>query len=80
MATPIRAIQSNGDTGHRPSDLELVELVDAIVKAVDPIRDFEIGRLRSALEPFGGSTLFVDELRLNATHSVDEGCICGGLL
>ena len=79
MATPIRATQSNSGT-RRPSDPELVELVDAVVQAVDPVREFEIARLRSALEPFGGSSLFVDELRLNASASLDEGCICGGLL
>ena len=79
MATPIRATPSEGDTRHRLSDPDLVELVDAIVAAVDPARDFEIARLRSALEPFGGSTLFVDELRLNATGWADHGCICGGV-
>ena len=73
MATPIRATPSNGDSRHRSADPDLVELVDAIVAAVDPARDFEIARLRSALEPSGGSTLLGDELRLNATSSFDEG-------
>ena len=80
MATPIRATSSNGDTTHRPADPVLVELVDAIVAALDIRRDYEIARLHSALEPFGGSTLFADELRLNASPIFDEGCICGGLL
>ena len=80
MATPIRATLSNGDTLPRSADPVLVELVTAIVAALDVRRDYEIARLRSALEPFGGSTLFGDELRFNASPTFDEGCFCGGVL
>ncbi len=61
--------------GFRPArmDRELTELVDAIVEVADRARD--MGRLRLALEPFGGSSLFDAEIRLNGTFSA-EFCIC----
>ena len=56
---------------------ELIELVDALVAAVDIGRSWEIERLATALESFGASWLFADELRLNGTAS-PAGCICDG--
>jgi hypothetical protein len=53
-------------------DVALVELIDALVEAVDADRADEIDRLRSALEPFGGCQLFDAELRLSARESC--GC------
>ena len=61
-------------------DETLEVLVDAIVQAVDVNRDYEVDCLRSALEPFGGASLFNAELRLSGVSSVDDGCICGGIL
>lgn len=63
-----------------PVDAALVELIDAMVEAVDINRTAEIDRLRSALEPFGGNDLFITELRLSGTPTSYEGCICGGIL
>ena len=67
---------------HRPSpslaDPPLIALVDAIVQAVDVNRCYEIDRLRSSLEPFGGSSLFASEIRLNGVGTLGECCICGG--
>jgi hypothetical protein len=57
---------------------DLVELVDALVEAVDLNRWTEIDRLRLALEPFGVVPMFDAELRLNGLPSDNEGCICGG--
>ena len=62
----------------RPTDPSLADLVDALVEAIDINRQHEINRVRSALEPFGGSSLFDAELRLNGSASADEWCICGG--
>ena len=62
----------------RGQDEELTALVDALVEAVDIQRWSEIDRVRSALEPFGGTAIFDAELRLNGVASVDEWCICGG--
>jgi hypothetical protein len=59
-------------------DVALVDLVDALVAAIDLRRTREIDQLRFALEPFGGAALFDAELRLNGSASVDESCICGG--
>ncbi len=56
----------------------MIELVDAIVEAIDANRSTEVDRVRSALEPFGGSLLFDAEIRLNGLTSPHEGCICGG--
>ena len=61
-----------------PVDEVLGALVDAIVQAVDANRDYEIDRLRAALEPFGADSMFAAEMRLNARCGVDEWCICGG--
>ncbi len=67
---------------HRPppsrADPSLIALVDAIVQAVDVNRCYEIDRLRSSLEPFGGSSLFASEIRLNGVGTLCECCICGG--
>ncbi len=62
----------------RIADPELLDLVDALVEAIDINRAHETDRLRSALEPFGATKLFEAELRLNGTPSVIEWCICGG--
>ena len=62
----------------RGSDQLLVDLVDALVQAVDVNRSAEIDRLRTVLEPFGATAMFDAELRLNGAPSVDESCICGG--
>ncbi|MEM9655650.1 MAG: hypothetical protein AAGA65_26425 [Actinomycetota bacterium] len=50
----------------------LVELVDALVVAVDLDRASEVDRVTRALEPFGASRLFTDELRLNGTPSSES--------
>jgi len=57
---------------------DLVDLVDALVEAVDLNRWAEIDRLRAALEPLGLAAMFDAELRLNGIASGDEWCICGG--
>ena len=63
---------------NRLADPQLVDLVDALVEAIDLNRHHETQRVRSALEPFGASELFDVEMRLNGVPSVDECCICGG--
>ena len=63
--------------GQRSVDVELVELVDAIVAAVDLSRAWEIERLLTALEVFGAASIFTAELRLRGTASNDLDCICG---
>ena len=67
---------------HRPppslADPSLIALVDAIVQAVDVNRCYEIDRLRSSLEPFGGSSLFASEIGLSGVGTLCECCICGG--
>ena len=60
------------------ADPELLDLVDALVEAIDTNRSHETDRVRSALEPFGGAALFDAELRLNGAPSINEDCICGG--
>ena len=62
----------------RRADAALTALVDSLVQAVDMNRDYEVNRLRNALEPFGATALFDAELRLNGIASLDEWCICGG--
>lgn len=47
----------------------LVELVDALVVAIDLDRASEVDRVARALEPLGASRRFADELRLNGTSS-----------
>ena len=54
-------------TGSAPTDL--VDLVDALVEAVDTDRADAIDRVQAALQPFGASTLFAAELRLNGRSS-----------
>ncbi|MEM9562169.1 MAG: hypothetical protein AAGA93_06120 [Actinomycetota bacterium] len=44
-------------------------LVDALVEAIDTDRTTAVDRVRDALTPFGGSTLFDAELRLNGSSS-----------
>ena len=63
------------DTSPTRIDLDLVELVDALVAAVDLDRSWEVDRVTIALEPFGGSRLFVDEIRLNGSASAVD-CVC----
>ncbi len=58
-------------------DQALVDLVDAVVAAVDIDRCDEINRLREALEPFGGAWLFDDELRLNGRSTESHWCCLG---
>ena len=48
---------------------DLTYLVDALVEAVDTDREDAVERVRSALEPFGASTMFATELRLNGRSS-----------
>ena len=81
----IRDMALNTPTGidrSRPptalADPSLIALVDAIVQAVDVNRCYELDRLRMSLEPFGGSTLFAAEIRINGVGSLCECCICGG--
>ena len=80
MADCTRSDPSQGDTAvvPRSPDFELIDLVDALVAAVDASRTREIDQLRIALEPFGGTYIFDAELRLNGAPSVLEFCICGG--
>lgn len=59
----------------RIADRELVDLVDALVAAIDRSRTWEVEQVQSALAPFGASALFDYEFRLNGTASLD-GCIC----
>ncbi|MGB5756538.1 MAG: hypothetical protein WBM50_06460 [Acidimicrobiales bacterium] len=56
-------------------DRDLVDLVDALVAAVDTARSWEVERVHAALAPFGAAALFAEELRLNGTASCDE-CVC----
>ena len=51
------------------SDTDLVSLVDALVEAIDTDRADAVDRVREALAPFGGSTLFAAEVRLNGQSS-----------
>ena len=51
------------------TDPLVVELVDALVEAIDTDRDEAVERVRSALAPFGGSGLFSAEMRLNGRSS-----------
>ena len=60
----------------RTVDVDLVELVDAIVAAIDASRTWEIERLLTALEAFGAASIFTAELRLRGTSSDDLDCIC----
>jgi hypothetical protein len=66
MTTSIRSqLPAEPSSLAPPSlDLSLVELVDAIVAAADTSRCAEIDRLRFALEPFGGISIFDAEIRL----------------
>ena len=54
---------------HRSAPPDLVDLVDALVEAVDTDRYDAVDRVQSALQPFGASTLFAAELRLNGRSS-----------
>lgn len=63
-----------------PVDPDLVELIDAVVSAVDTDRSWEVERVAAALEPFGGGALFGDELRLNGTGSTECPCRAEGWL
>ena len=69
---------SSQSTICRSLDRDLLELVDAIVEAIDVARDSAVDRVRSALEPFAGEALFDAEIRLNGAAAFHEGCICGG--
>ena len=66
---------------YRPlaSERAVVELVDALVEAVDLGRCEAVERVRVALEPFGATGLFDAELRLNGAVSAGEWCLCGGM-
>ncbi|MEM9656629.1 MAG: hypothetical protein AAGA65_31430 [Actinomycetota bacterium] len=83
MTVEARSQTSAPDTRWRfPSqeDPDLVELVDAVVSAVDTDRSWEIERVAAALEPFGGAALFGDELRLNGSGSAECPCRAEGWL
>jgi len=56
-------------------DRDLVDLVDALVAAVDTARTWEVEQVQAAVAPFGGSGLFASELRLNGTASCEQ-CVC----
>ena len=61
-------------TNHRPelyrsAPPDLVDLIDALVEAIDTDRYDAVDRVQTALQPFGGSTLFAAELRLNGRSS-----------
>ena len=58
------------------ADPELLDLVDALVEAIDIKRLSEIDRVRLALEPFGAMELFDAELQHSGSSSDDEYCIC----
>ena len=77
MGVPVEA-RTAETTAQTDSDRRLVDLVDALVEAVDLNRDLEVDRVRDALEPFGAAALFDAELRLNGSASTDGWCICGG--
>ena len=62
------------------TDRDLGELVDAVVAAIDTDRAWEVERVASALQPFGGADMFVDELRLNGAPSSDCPCRAEGWL
>jgi DNA-binding GntR family transcriptional regulator len=62
---------------NRLADPQLVELVDALVAAIDSDRTEEVNRVRSALEPFGATRLFDAELRLNGTPTTEHVCCFG---
>ncbi|MGH1488195.1 MAG: hypothetical protein ACRBK7_02185 [Acidimicrobiales bacterium] len=66
------------ETATTADQLELVDLVDALVQAIDLDRTEEVDRIREALEPFGAVDMFNDELRLNGSPSSECGpCECG---
>lgn len=59
-------------------DPTLIDLVDALVEAIDLDRTDAVNRLREALEPFAATGLLNDELRLNGIRSSDHDhrCLC----
>ena len=61
---------------------DLVELVDAIVEAVDTDRADQIHRVRAALEHFNLAETFTDELRLSGVPSATwQRCeFCGEVI
>jgi hypothetical protein len=59
------------------ANFELIDLVDAIVAAVDIDRSDEVTQLRQALDPFGAVYLSDAELRLNGTASNEHWCCFG---
>ena len=63
---------------NRLADQDLLDLVDALVAAIDTDRSWELERVTSALEPFGGSALFTEELRLNGVASCQRCDLCSG--
>ena len=54
-------------------DRRMVDLIDAVVLAIDTDRYAEVARVRSVLEPFDAAAMFDAELRLNGTPSTDSG-------
>ena len=56
-------------------DRDLVDLVDALVAAVDTARTWEVERVQAALTTLGAAAIFAEELRLNGVAS-DEVCVC----
>ena len=62
---------------NQPVDPDLVDLIDALVEAVDASRWDEIARLRDALAPLGAVELFDAELRLNGHASAEHACCFG---
>lgn len=69
MPTPTVPTTTAATPGLTPT--QAVDLVDAIVCAVDLGRSHEVERVRGALVPLGLDRVFVDELRLNGTWSVE---------
>jgi hypothetical protein len=63
---------------NRLADTDLVDLVDAVVAAVDTDRTWELERVAEALAPFGGTALFTEELRLNGLASCQTCGLCDG--
>ncbi len=57
----------------RVVDSEAVELVDAIVAAVDVDRTDEVNRVRAALQHLGLDQAFADEVRLSGLPSHCNG-------
>jgi hypothetical protein len=60
-------------SGRSAGDKDLVDLVDAIVAAIDLARTWEVEQVRTVLAGLGAERAFTEELRLNGRWSECHG-------